>query len=250
MNRGCTGLLTRDQEKGDRVRRRLSPRLPVAGLLGALWLAGAVGVATADAFQETPCANFGEVGPGLYRGAEPDEGCLAHLARQGIRTVVNLRDEEEASELEQAKVVALGMQYVNMPMSGFDRPSVAQVQRVLTVVCGPENRPVFLHCKRGRDRTGVIVAAHRMAHEGWAAERAMQEAKGFGLAWWQFRMKQFIRDFLANASLRNPGRPAAGSRRSRGRSGRPGPWRASAPRPDSRPAARALPSRRSDPRWR
>jgi hypothetical protein len=122
---------------------------------------------------------------------------------------VNLRDEEEASELEQAKVVTLGMRYVNLPMSGFDRPSVAQVLRVLTVVCGPENQPVFLHCKHGRDRTGVIVAAHRMAHEGWAAERAMQEAKGFGLAWWQFRMKQFIRDFLANASLRNPGRLAA-----------------------------------------
>ncbi|MGH9869497.1 MAG: hypothetical protein ACREAA_15195 [Candidatus Polarisedimenticolia bacterium] len=52
-----------------------------------------------------------------------------------------------------------------------------------------------MHCKHGRDRTGVIVAAHRMSHEGWATERAYQEAKGFGLGWWQFRMKGFLKDF-------------------------------------------------------
>ena len=173
------------------------------GALGAFWVLGAVGVTASDAIQEIPCTKFGQVGLGFYRGAEPDERCLAHLAELGIRTVVNLRDEENASKLEQMKVLAVGIQYVNMPMSGFDRPSVVEVQRILSVVCEPANQPVFLHCRRGRDRTGVIVAAHRIAHEGWTAERAVQEAKEFGLAWWQFGMKKFIRAFGANASLRS-----------------------------------------------
>jgi len=172
-----------------------SPIRLAAGVLVALWLAGAAGeAAAATASQQAPCANFGQVSAGLYRGAEPDDDCLEHLAALGIRTVVNLRDEKDASEDEQAGALALGMRYVNMPMSGFDRPTAAEVQRALAVIRASENQPVFVHCQRGRDRTGVVVAAYRIANDGWAAERAMQEAKGFGLAWWQFGMKRFIRD--------------------------------------------------------
>jgi protein tyrosine/serine phosphatase len=151
--------------------------------------------------QESPCVNFGRVSAGLYRGAEPDRDCLGHLAALGVRTVVNLRDEKDASEDEQAGVLALGMRYLNLPMSGFDRPSAIEVQRVLTVLGTSENQPVFVHCKRGRDRTGVIVAAYRMTNDGWAADRAVKEAKDFGLAWWQFKMKKFLRDFDGNGAV-------------------------------------------------
>jgi protein tyrosine phosphatase (PTP) superfamily phosphohydrolase (DUF442 family) len=147
------------------------------------------------------CANFGVVVPGFYRGAEPDADCLAHLAALGVRTVVSLRDDEEAAEREQARAEALGMRFVSLPMSGFGRPSWAEVRRALDLVRAPEHRPVFLHCRRGRDRTGVVVAAHRMTHEGWPVERAMDEAEDFGLAWWQIRMKKFIRDFRADGRL-------------------------------------------------
>ena len=171
-----------------------------AGRLASLVLAGAIGAASGDPSPGVPCANFGQVSPGLYRGAEPDDRCLDHLAGMGIRMVVNLRDEQDASDSERARAVALGMRYINLPMSGFDRPSVPEVQRVLATILSPEARPVFVHCKRGRDRTGVIVAAYRMAHEGWAADRAIEEAERFGLAWWQFRMKRFIRAFGADSS--------------------------------------------------
>jgi protein tyrosine/serine phosphatase len=163
-----------------------------AGVLGVLCLAGAAGDAV-------PCANFGQVNAGLYRGAEPDDDCLEHLAALGIRTVVNLRDEKDASEDEQAGALALGMRYVNAPMSGFDRPSAAEVRRALAVIRASENQPVFVHCRRGRDRTGVVVAAYRVANDGWETGKALQEAKGFGLAWWQFGMRRFIRDLDSNA---------------------------------------------------
>jgi tyrosine-protein phosphatase SIW14 len=166
----------------------------VAGLLGTLCLGAEAGAAVAGS-REVPCDNFGQVGAGLYRGAEPDPRCLEHLAGLGIRTVVNLRDEKDASADERKRALALGLRYFNIPMSGFGRPSAAEVQRVLAMVRVSENQPVFVHCKRGSDRTGVIVATYRIADDGWTAERAVQEAEGFGLAWWQFRMKKFIRDF-------------------------------------------------------
>jgi len=189
------------------------PRRPAIRRLGALILAGAVGTASAGALRAaspggvgTPsagaepgaaCENFGQVGPGLYRGAEPDDACLDRLAARGIRTIVNLRDERDASERERSRAAALGMRYVNQPMSGFGRPALPEVRTILATLLAAEGQPVFVHCKRGRDRTGVVIAAYRMAHDGWAADRAVDEAKRFGLAWWQVRMKRFIQEFEA-----------------------------------------------------
>jgi len=163
-------------------------------LLVAVWLGGACGTAVPGAPEEAPCDNFARVGPGLYRGAEPGEPCLRHLAGRGVRTVVNLRDEKDASDREQAAVLALGMRYVNVPMSGFASPSERDVHHVLALIRASANEPVFVHCKHGRDRTGVVVAAYRVLDQGWGAERALSEAKEFGMAWWQFGMKGFIRN--------------------------------------------------------
>ena len=169
-------------------------------MLGALALAGAMGATSGGAVGApsagaAPCENFGQVSPGLYRGAEPDDACLDHLAARGIRTIVNLRDERDVSERERRRAVALGMRYVNHPMSGFGRPALPELRTILATILPPEAQPVFVRCKLGRDRTGVVVAACRMAHEGWAADRAVDEAKRFGLAWWQVRMKRFIQEF-------------------------------------------------------
>jgi len=151
--------------------------------------------APVQAPAEAPCGNFGQVGPDLYRGAEPDDPCLDHLAARGVRTIVNLRDERDASERERLRAASLGMTYVNLPMSGFGRPALAEVRTILAALLAPGAGPVFVHCKRGRDRTGVVVAVYRMAHDGWTAGRAIDEAKRFGMAWWQFRMKGFIEEF-------------------------------------------------------
>jgi hypothetical protein len=75
--------------------------------LGAFLLAGAIGVAAAGPSREEPCSNFGQFSPGLYRGAAPDERCLDHLAGMGIRMVVNLRDEKDASDRERTRAVAV-----------------------------------------------------------------------------------------------------------------------------------------------
>ena len=57
--------------------------------------------------------------------------------------------------------------------------------------------PVFVHCKHGADRTGVIVACYRMRQDGWSTARAMDEAKLYGLSAFQIGMKRYIRTFLA-----------------------------------------------------
>ena len=36
-------------------------------------------------------------------------------------------------------------------------------------------QPVFVHCQRGADRTGLAVAVYRVAVEGWSKEKAIEE---------------------------------------------------------------------------
>jgi len=37
-----------------------------------------------------------------------------------------------------------------------------------------------VHCRLGDDRTGMMIAAYRMAVEGWSADDAMLEMQHFG----------------------------------------------------------------------
>lgn len=167
-----------------------------------LSLALILAVATGPA-EVGSCQNFGSVGPLLYRGAEPDAACLDQLAKLGVRTIVSLRDDDEDTERERAWAKTRGIRFESVPMSGFRRPDDAEVRRALDVIGSAGNEPVFVHCKRGRDRTGVIIAAWRLSREGWTLEQAWDEAKRFRLAFWQVRMKDFIRDFAEAERSRN-----------------------------------------------
>jgi protein tyrosine/serine phosphatase len=80
-------------------------------------------------------------------------------------------------------------------MSGLGRPTDEQVERALAIIDARENWPVFVHCQRGADRTGVVIAAYRISHEQWTDEQAIAEAKRFGLAVVQFRKKDYISDY-------------------------------------------------------
>jgi protein-tyrosine phosphatase len=41
-------------------------------------------------------------------------------------------------------------------------------------------KKVFVHCRLGDDRTGMMIAAYRMGQQGWTAKEAMEEMHEFG----------------------------------------------------------------------
>jgi protein tyrosine/serine phosphatase len=53
------------------------------------------------------------------------------------------------------------------------------VTQFLELVNDPGNQPVFVHCKGGRHRTGVMTAVYRMTADGWTADKAYQEMKQY-----------------------------------------------------------------------
>jgi len=121
--------------------------------------------------------NFGKVSDALYRGAQPAGRDYRDLAALGVKTVVNLRDDGDASE--PALVKKAGMNFVLIPMSGWERPSDAAVAQFLDIMSKPENQPVFVHCKVGKHRTGAMVALYRMTTDRWDASKAYTEMQKY-----------------------------------------------------------------------
>jgi len=116
---------------------------------------------------------------GLYRGAQPDAAGLAELRALGVRTVLDLRESHD----ETADVVAAGFRSAHVPVVGGREaaaPTDAQVRAFFDVVLDPTNRPVFVHCSHGKDRTGALCAAYRMEIDGWTPEQALDEMRALG----------------------------------------------------------------------
>jgi len=135
---------------------------------------------------------FARVAEGLYRSGQPSDAGFRQLARLGVKTVLDLRGPGERAERERALVESLGMQYVNIPLSGWRRPRDADVLRALTLLADPTARPILVHCRRGADRTGVIIALYRILYEGWDPERAYREMRAFGFRWYLRGMKRYV----------------------------------------------------------
>ena len=70
---------------------------------------------------------FQTVNDRVYRGGQPTDRGFRELAAAGVKTVVDLREDDERSKDEKRLVKALGMRYVNIPMKGMTTPSDKQI---------------------------------------------------------------------------------------------------------------------------
>ena len=167
-------------------------------LAGVMVAAMALVSSAQTEMQREALPRFHRVNDQLYRGGQPKADGIRKLAAMGIKTIVSLRRENDHTVQEAEMARALGLRYFNVPMRDMSRPTDEQVTRALAIINAPENQPVFVHCRRGADRTGVVVACYRIAHDGWALKQATREAKQYGMSWTQFGMKDYIEDFFEN----------------------------------------------------
>ncbi len=157
--------------------------------------------------SQTPTAlknlpNFHKVNDQLYRGGQPKEAGFAELKRMGIVTVIDLRDDDERALKEKAIVESAGMRFINIPLDSWGRPDIKVIDEIISHIKAAENHPVFIQCKRGRDRTGMVLAIYRMTTDGWTSKHAGDEAEKYGIRWWQFKMRDFINDYYRDRILK------------------------------------------------
>lgn len=148
--------------------------------------------------------NFAKVNDNLFRGAEPKQAGIDQLKKLGIKTVVDMGNGVEDSKNERSWVESRGMKYVNIHLHNWLKSKPEDIDAILKEVESSTNFPVFLHCKRGSDRSGTVVAIYRMRNDGWLPKQALDEAKTYGMGWWQWWMKDFVNDYYRDHIASRP----------------------------------------------
>ncbi len=140
--------------------------------------------------------NLGQVSTTLYRGGQPKKEGYPKLKEMGVEIVVNLRDDKDDIAEERQTVEQHGMRFVSIPWNARRGPNDPQVAEFLELLRANPERKIFVHCKAGKERTGVMIAAYRIAVQGWTAPQALDEMEFFGIrGFWFAHLKNYIRHF-------------------------------------------------------
>ena len=120
------------------------------------------------------------------------------MKEQGVKTIINLRSKDDEGEM----VRQLGMQYFHIPIRlvfPWSKVPDTAIEKYFEVVNNPDNYPIFFHCHRGADRTGVLAALYRIANQRRDAQKAWTEARDIGLHWWYRGLKSQVHGFDVEA---------------------------------------------------
>lgn len=152
--------------------------------------------APAEKLKIAGVPNAGKISDVLFRGAQPSAEGLAELKKLGVTTIVDLRGNSGPVARERAQAAALGLHFIDIPVSGWSAPSNAQVAEFLKLFQQDSTQKIFVHCYYGRDRTGVMVAAYRMTQQNWTPDQAVAEMDSFGFHYHLYpAMKAYVRKF-------------------------------------------------------
>jgi tyrosine-protein phosphatase SIW14 len=150
---------------------------------------------TAEPAAPADVRNFGQVNEHLFRGAAPSPIALQELGTMGVKLIIDFREAGAASKQEQAQADKLGVRYVNIPLPPTSAPTQDQIAHILTLISQNETVSIFVHCRRGKDRTGTVIACYRIQHDGWNNKKAQAEANSYGMSKVERGMRSFIDHF-------------------------------------------------------
>jgi protein tyrosine/serine phosphatase len=115
------------------------------------------------------------VSDGIYRGGRADLDGLKELDKLDINTIINLEVDQPAINFELKNAKALGMDVVLEPMRWDEKPNDKEVAQILETIKNKAAQNVFIHCKHGQDRTGLIIGLYRVKYQDWTPKQAYEE---------------------------------------------------------------------------
>lgn len=124
---------------------------------------------------------FRKVNDHLYRGSAPSVKDVIALKKLGIKKIVSL-DEESGKKIARATKL-LDIKHIMLPIDIGKKTTLIDFLSQDIPKLFDEDGPTFIHCRWGKDRTGLAIAIYRCEEDGWSCEAAIAEAKklGFGI---------------------------------------------------------------------
>ncbi len=116
----------------------------------------------------------------------------------GIKTVLDLRGGSIHKPRERKYAQAAGLQYISIRLSGIWEPHDYQVAEVLKVLEDPARWPIFIHCRRGDDRIGLVLACYHIDYDHCTNQQALDDARQNGLNRFEFLMQRYILNYHPN----------------------------------------------------
>jgi len=161
--------------------------------------------------------NFHQVDAQLYRGGRPRPTAYPKLVEVGIRTIIDLEERESAGKekgeidrFNQGLPPGRKIQFISLPI---DPPEIEVTgisqgkMKALFELMRDAQKPVFLHCYHGKDRTGAVVAVYRMLMEQKSFADAYLEAYHYGFSRKDHGLSQTIDRYKSRKKLLSLPRP-------------------------------------------
>jgi uncharacterized protein (TIGR01244 family) len=170
-------------------------RLATAFVIGVLVIAAGA-AQTLQKEQIDGIRNYTKVDATIGCAGATEVEAIAEVSRRGYKTIINLRrSSENGANIEASRQAAeaAGMNFVHLPFNGSD-PDPQVLDEFIAAVTDTDNQPVFINCGSA-NRVGALWMAKRMLVDGWAEDRAADEAEAIGLS--SDALRQFAVEYVA-----------------------------------------------------
>jgi len=152
---------------------------------------------TEDDIEFLAPENFSMVETGVYRSAFPRTKNIEFLKQLNLKSVVSLVPEDYPAAMldlynaNGIKLIPIGLDGNKWPFKEINHESL---QLVLDKIMDPANRPLLIHCNKGKHRTGSVVGSLRRIR-GWALSAVFTEYLLFASPKTRLEDQQLIESF-------------------------------------------------------
>lgn len=129
----------------------------------------------------------------LWRGAKPDAAGASALVTLGVRSVVNLELLHDDLDAFRSSRPAIDRPHrIDYFRVREWEPNVVVAPALLDThiaefiaIVRTQAKPIYVHCRSGQNRTGVMVAAYRILEEGASIDAAIAEMGKYQGIWFK-----------------------------------------------------------------
>ena len=141
--------------------------------------------------------NFAMVESGVFRSSFPRTKNIEFLKQLNLKSVVSLVPEDYPIAMQEfynangIKLISIGLDGNKWP---FKEINYDGMQEVINKILCDENRPLLIHCNKGKHRTGSVVGCLRKVR-GWALSSIFTEYLLFSAPKSRLEDQQMIESF-------------------------------------------------------